>query len=310
MPTSGGFINSTTAKRIIVRLNGEVADDLFLELELMGLAVATGIMDATTFPDYHVFVSNQTGNTALLAVGALHIDSNIVKLQNVGVSLGVFIAGGMILGQLGNVFGPRRRLWLLVTNMLQTALVIVATSLRWKCTTSDGTSGSFVVLSLLAFASGGQIAVARTINVPEITTAMVTSAYIDLIVDPRILASQNRPRTRRFFFICCLLLGSFIGSIGYHYVGPSLSLLLSAICKLVVTMAFFANADMSTSGRSAEKKSEVLSSTTPDDPIRSTPARNSAASVRSIRSAPPFLSLYGHASSFDLHDGKNVREPV
>ncbi|KAJ5215469.1 uncharacterized protein N7498_001876 [Penicillium cinerascens] len=186
MLTRGGFLNSTTVKRILVRLNCEVADDLVLELELMGLAVATGIMDATTFPDYHVFVSNQTGNTALLAVGALHIDGSIVKLQNVCISLGLFIAGGLILGQLGNAFGPRRRLWLLVTNMLQTTLVVVATSLRWKYTTGEGTSGSFAVLALLAFASGGQIAVARTINVPEITTGMVTSAYIDLIVDPQV----------------------------------------------------------------------------------------------------------------------------
>lgn len=292
MPTSGGSIRSTIANRLLVGLNGEIADDIILELELMGLAVATGIMDATTFPDYHVFVSNQTGNTALLAVGALHIGGELVKLQNVGVSLGLFIAGGLILGQIGNVLGPRRRLWLIVTNLFQTALVIAATSLRWKWTTYDGTSGSLVVLSLLAFASGGQIAVARTVNVPEITTAMVTSAYIDLIVDPRMAASANRPRNRRFFFICCLLFGSFIGAIGYRYVGPALSLLLSAICKFAITMALFANPVTSTGDRGTRKKCEVLSSPATDDPLRPlTAARTSAGSVRSVRSAPPFLSL-------------------
>lgn len=308
MATNFGSIRSTIASRVVVRLSGEIADDLVLELELMGLAVATGIMDATTFTDYHVFVSNQTGNTALLAVGALHISGDIVKLQNVGISLGLFIAGGMILGQLGNALGPRRRLWLVATNMLQTALVVVATILRWKFMTIDGTSGSLVVLSLLAFASGAQIAVARTVNVPEITTAMVTSAYIDLIVDPGILASENRPRNRRFFFICCLLFGSFIGAIGYHYVGPPLSLLLSAVCKFFVTMAFFANPDISTSGRSAVKKHKVLSGAATNDPIRSTAARTSVSSVRSVRSAPPFFSTHGPACGFDSLDGKEAHD--
>jgi uncharacterized membrane protein YoaK (UPF0700 family) len=299
MSVSGSHIRSTKANRIISRLNGEIADDIILELELMGLALATGIMDATTFTDYHVFVSNQTGNTALLAVGALHLNDDLVRLQNVGISLGLFVAGGVTLGQLGNALGPRRRLWLIVTNVLQTALVIVATCLRWKCNTIDGTSGSLIVLSLLAFASGAQIAVARTVNVPEITTAMVTSAYVDLVVDPRIFATANRSRNRRFFFICCLLFGSFVGAIGYRYVGPSLSLLLSAICKLVITMAFFANSDTSTSCTGTLNKCEASSSSAPDNILQSVgAARDSAPSVRSVRSAPPCLCPPGPCQQY------------
>lgn len=211
----------------------------------MVLALATGIMDAATFSDYHVFVSNQTGNTALLAVGALGVGGSMVKLSNVGVSLGVFIAGGFILGQMGNVLGPKRRLWLIATNLFQTALVAAATALRWRYPTADGTPGALGVLALLAFASGGQIAVARSVNVPEITTAMVTSAYIDLIIDPHLTVAGNRPRTRRFFFICMLLIGSFIGAIADRYYNNALALLLSAICKLVITVSFITNAEAS-----------------------------------------------------------------
>lgn len=223
------------------RLCANVANDFFLELELMGLALATGIMDATTFPDYSVFTSNQTGNSALLAVGALKISGSTVKLRNVGVSLGLFIAGGLIFGQLGSMIGSRRRIWLLVTNAIQTVLVAVAAGLRWKVATSSGGSGALGIIALLAFASGAQVALARTVNVPEITTAMVTSAYIDFFVDPSIFHINNRSRNRRFFFVCSLLLGSFLGAIAYRYVGPELSLLLSTICKFVVTLAFFVN---------------------------------------------------------------------
>lgn len=225
------------------RLFTDVADDLLLEIELMGLALATGIMDATTFPDYHVFASNQTGNTALLAVGALRIGGDTINLSNIGISLGLFVGAGVIFGQVGNRIGPSRRIWLLVTNAVQTILVAVAAGLRWKVATSSNGPGALGIIALLAFASGAQVALARTVNVPEISTAMVTSAYIDFFADPRLFQAKNRSRNRRFFFVISLLLGSFIGAIAYRYVGPALSLLLSAICKLVVTISFFANSE-------------------------------------------------------------------
>jgi uncharacterized membrane protein YoaK (UPF0700 family) len=106
--------------RLKAFLNEEISDEALLELELMGLALAAGINDATTFPDSHVFVSNQTGNTALLTVGALDIGGSLVDLRNVGFSLGMFIIGGYALGQIGDVVGRRKRGYLLATNLLQT----------------------------------------------------------------------------------------------------------------------------------------------------------------------------------------------
>lgn len=133
-----------------------IGPDLPLELELMALALAAGINDATTFPDYHVFASNQTGNTALLAVGTLGIVNGIVDLRDVGFSLGMFVLGGYVFGQLGDYFGRKRRGWLLFTNILQTAFVYVAAALRkWVARSSDQSS-AWSVISCLAFASGGR----------------------------------------------------------------------------------------------------------------------------------------------------------
>ena len=50
-------------------LKTEVADDTLLEAELLALAFATGIGDATTYSEFRVFTANHTGNTILLAVG-------------------------------------------------------------------------------------------------------------------------------------------------------------------------------------------------------------------------------------------------
>jgi uncharacterized membrane protein YoaK (UPF0700 family) len=228
-------------KRLKSFLLQEIAGDLLLEIELMGLALAAGINDATTFPDYHIYASNQTGNTVLLAVRALGLGGALFDLRDVGFSLGSFILGGWIFGQLGNRWGRRRRAWLLATNIVQTLLVFTAAALRKWVAFSDTKPTAWSVISLLAFASGGQVAMARTVDVPEITTAMVTSAYIDLLVDPELFQFHNRARNKRFLFVCFLLLGGFIGASAYRYVGPAFALLLSALCKAAICVAFLFN---------------------------------------------------------------------
>lgn len=222
----------------------DVADDTYIEAQLLALALAAGINDAATFPDYHLFVSNQTGNTALLGVGALGLSPDIVILPNVGMSLGLFIAAGLIFGQVGDRVGPRHKVWLITTNILQTALMYAAAALRkWlpNAHSHEGPS-ALDVIALLAFASGGQVAMARTVNLPQIPTAMVTSAYIDLFADADLFATvHNRPRDRRFLFIISLLVGSFVGASAYARVGPALPLLLAAVCKTGVCASFFFN---------------------------------------------------------------------
>lgn len=227
--------------------------DGLLETELMILALAAGINDATTFPDYHVFASNQTGNTALLAVGALGLVGNTIDLRNVGLSLGLFICGATIFGQLGHRMGRTTRSWLLCTNTLQTLLILTAAALRkWIPTDINDPSG-YAVIGLLSLASGGQVAMARTVNVPEVTTAMVTSAYVDFVVDPLLLVRENRPRNRRGIFVLALILGSFIGAVAYREVGPAFALLLAGLVKGVVCILLFFNRE-----QSAQEDKEIL----------------------------------------------------
>ena len=221
-------------------LGQDVANDLHVEIQLLMLTIATGIMDAVTFPDFKVFASNQTGNTALLAVGALQIDHGYVDLANVSVSLCCFVGGGFAAGQLGTFVGPRRRWWLLLTHAIQTTMVFLAAALRYQAAGPLTASVSYGIIALLAIASGAQVAFARTIDVPEITTAMVTSAYIDLLTDPALFDPHNRPRNRRLLFIAYLIVGSFLGAIAYRY-SAALALLISGCVKFVVLFALLLN---------------------------------------------------------------------
>lgn len=96
----------------------EIAGDLLLEVEPVGLSLAAGINDAATFPDYHIYVSDQTGNTVLLAVRALGLGGELFGLRGVGFSLGFYILGGWVLGQLGSRWGRKRRAWLSATDIV------------------------------------------------------------------------------------------------------------------------------------------------------------------------------------------------
>ena len=221
--------------------HANVKEETLLEVELYLLAFATGIQDATTFPDYHCFASNQTGNTVLLAVGALGIGGAIFNLLNVGVSLLLFIAGVLAFGQLGNQLGVRQRWWLLSSSALQTAMVFAAAGLQYRYGVVDGAPVAKVVIALLAMSSGAQVAMVRSLKVTDITTAMATATYIDILIDPKILWWNNHARDRRFFFLFALVAGSFAGAGAYKGMDSAFTLLISAIVKLIVTALFFLN---------------------------------------------------------------------
>lgn len=75
----------------------------------------------------------------------------------------------------------------------------------------------------------------------EISTAMATAAWVDLLIDPHLLAASNRPRTRRVAFLVSLVLGSLVGAYIYKTVGSSAALFVSGAGKLLVTFMYFFN---------------------------------------------------------------------
>jgi hypothetical protein len=101
-----------------------------------------------------------------------------------------------------------------------------------------------MVIALLAFSSGGQVAMARSLNITEITTAMATAAYVDLFIDQKLLKWRNRGRNRRALFLIMLFAGSFAGAFAYKTMGSPFVLLMSSVGKVVVLGAFFFNRPM------------------------------------------------------------------
>lgn len=228
--------------RLYKFLSADVREDVLLEAELLLLAFATGIQDATTFPDYHCFASNQTGNTVLLAVGVAGISGDVFSMRNIGMSLAMFVAGSWIMGQIGHITGCRRRWWLIVSSVLQTAMIFAASGLQYRFGVKEEYhSVNMGVIALLAFSSGAQVAMVRALQMTEITTAMATAAYVDLFLDVNMFAWDNRPRNRRVLFLLSLFAGSFAGAFAYARVNSAFALLISAVGKVLVTFAIFMN---------------------------------------------------------------------
>lgn len=222
-------------------LNEDIREDLLLESQLLLLSFATGIQDAATWPDYTCFASNQTGNTLFLAIGVAGLAKNAYSFPNIGMSLGMFIAGGLVMGQLGNRFGVRRRLWLLLSSIVQTVLVIVGLIVQYALPVKQEGPAALGVIACLAFSSGAQVAMSRSLKITEITTAMATAAYVDVVVDPGLLEQRNRLRNRRVMFLVMLTAGCFAGAFAQRAVDSSFALLWCAVGKAVVTVSLLWN---------------------------------------------------------------------
>jgi uncharacterized membrane protein YoaK (UPF0700 family) len=222
----------------------DIREDLLLECELLLLSFATGIQDAAAWPDYTCFASNQTGNTLFLAIGVAGLTNNAYSYPNIGVSLSHFVAGGFIMGQLGNYIGVRRRLWLLISNFIQTALVFTAVAIQYCFPIRRDGPAAMAVIACLAFSSGGQVAMSRSLKITEITTAMATAAFIDVVVDPCLGKLKNRLRNRRVMFLIMLTAGCFVGAFAKREVSSTFPILLCAIGKGLVSVAFLFNRPM------------------------------------------------------------------
>ncbi|KAK3937070.1 hypothetical protein QBC46DRAFT_393619 [Diplogelasinospora grovesii] len=234
---------SSFASRAWQHLKAPVRPSGFAEFELTLLTFCTGLQDAISFPDYHCFTSNQTGNTVflMLAIALPHLDGEMFITANIGTALGLFLAAGWVTGQLSHIIGPRRRIWLMLCNFVQACLVLAAAAIQHTHGVQLTGAWTLAVLGLLAFASGSQVVQSRSLQMTEISTAMATAAWVDLVIDPHLFTLKNRPRTRRIAFLASLVLGALVGAFIYKTAGSAAAIAVSGAGKLLVAFMYLFN---------------------------------------------------------------------
>ena len=155
----------------------------------------------------------------------------------------MFVSGSLVTGQVANMVGARRRLWLLVTHIIQTAMTFGAAAIQFSYGVQSKGPSVLGAIGLLAFSSGAQVASMRPMKRQEITTAMATAAWVDLVIDPKLASLHNTSRDRRALFLASLVAGSFAGAYMHRGIGSPNALVVSAVGKLLVAFAFLLNRD-------------------------------------------------------------------
>lgn len=126
-------------------------------------------------------------------------------------------------------------------NLFQSTLVFVAAVLQLRYGVVPQGGIAVLVVGLLALASGSQVVQSRSMQMTEISTAMATAAWVDLIIDAKLFEARNRPRTRRVLFLLALAGGSLLGAGVYRTAGSAVAIFISAAAKFVVTIMYLFN---------------------------------------------------------------------
>jgi uncharacterized membrane protein YoaK (UPF0700 family) len=177
----------------------------------------------------------------MLAIVLPEFDGDMFVTANIGAALGFFIFGGWVTGQVSHLVGPRQRWWLVLCNLFQSCLVFAAAAIQYQCGTGKEDAAAVTVVALLAFASGSQVVQSRSLAITEISTAMATAAWVDLMIDPHMFTRDNRSRNRRICFLAALVLGSLVGAAIYKTAGSAPAVFVSAAGKLLVAFMYFFN---------------------------------------------------------------------
>ncbi|KAK4230650.1 hypothetical protein QBC38DRAFT_468456 [Podospora fimiseda] len=218
-----------------------IPPSLQVELLLLLLTFSIGLQDAISFYDFNCFASNQTGNTVLIIIAMVlpELNGQIFDTSHTAVALSFFLLSAYLTGQVANLFGfsPRNRLFLILCNLIQTGLVFAAAAVQYVYgVTPRGSIHTLFAIGLLATAAGSQVVQSRSFKMTEISTAMATAAWVDLVIDKDLFKKQNRARNRRIAFLATLALGTLAGAFIFKTVGSPAALAVSGAGKGLVTL--------------------------------------------------------------------------
>ena len=202
---------------------------------LLVLTVGTGLLDAVGYLKLgHVFVANMTGNVVFL--GFAVAGASDVSVSASLLALVAFLAGALAGGRVGIRCGQHRGRLLAVASAIETFLVAAALVVAVQGGTTLDEAARDAIIALLAVAMGLQNATARKVNVPDLTTTVLTLTLTGLAADSRWAGGTNPRWSRRLVAVAAMLAGALIG--GFLVLHVSLTAGLSAATALLLANGF------------------------------------------------------------------------
>lgn len=228
-----------------------IFDDLDItniDYELSVLAVAAGIIDGSTYNQFSMFISNQTGNLIYLAMltaglqpasSEKSLTAHDQMVRSI-ISFFCFFFAVFLTGRAQLVHGgiQKRRWWLMLVQFFQGAIFfVVAAVFEWIPSTRTGTK-ALSLIATLSFMSGVQIGVAKSM-ISHFPTMIVTAPISDLLLSHNVLEFyKDRALCQRLANAVFIYIGGIIGAFCFKYRSASLGFLLSAILKTIIAFAF------------------------------------------------------------------------
>ncbi|KFY36222.1 hypothetical protein V494_05196 [Pseudogymnoascus sp. VKM F-4513 (FW-928)] len=220
------------------------------DIPVIASCFSSGLCDSSAFNAWNTFVSMQTGNTIILALGASNqpVSQPYIWLKSL-TAIVFFLFGCYFFSQTRRIH-PHRRFTLAASFLVQAILIFVAAALVQRHVVPSpagyqeldpGKVGFIELLPIgfLAFQSGGQIVTSRTLGINEVPTTVLTSLFCDLMSDPHMLARDNVKRNRRVASAVTLLMGGIIGGwLSRSSVGMSAALWLAGAVKVAIAVGW------------------------------------------------------------------------
>ena len=191
----------------------------------------TGIVDAVSVLALgHVFTANMTGNIVFLGFPVAGVPG--LSAPRTALSLVCFAIGAAVGGRMTS--HPRHRNWITRALKAESFLLLVAAAGALAIHGEGRSSLTFVmvVIAITAGTMGLRNAVGRRLNVPDLTTTVLTLTLTGLASDSSAAAGNNPHWQRRVSAIAAMLAGSMAGAFMVR-----ISVTLPLFCCSVVAAA-------------------------------------------------------------------------
>lgn len=202
---------------------------------LLLMTVVTGLVDAVSYLALgRVFVANMTGNVVFLGfawAGEASLSARESLLALLGFLLGPLSGGELAARQNGH---RGRRLAAgscMCAALLLTALVVAVV---FRPSYTGGSRDAMV--ALLALAMGLQNATARTLDVPGISTTVLTMTLTALAADTRPAGRTNPLAVRQTASVLAMLAGALVGALLVLHTDPVWAMAAAAVLMLLIAV--------------------------------------------------------------------------
>ncbi|KAF5336503.1 hypothetical protein D9611_006583 [Ephemerocybe angulata] len=221
---------------------------------LAAFAFMTGYIDVISFSAIFVWCGFQTGNFAQLALAIARLWEGGVQTfrlpdQQALTSLIAFNLGAAF-GRVGDRVGAQKRIWLFAGTFVQALLTMAGAIAFWK-SGQEATASfrdqpawtntlTFVGLAFISASLGLQGVLGKRLNTAFGTTIVLTTVWVELMTDPKLLNIKRRvlSRDHRLIAAISLFLGAFIGRAILAAIGTAGTLGVGVGLRVLIAIAW------------------------------------------------------------------------